>query len=109
MVSYFVRYRGQAQDPSAFLRYYKERHAPILQRLPGIRSLTMHVAQPWEDPCPVRPSGSLLVAQMTFEDVAALNAALQSDARRVAREDFDCFPQFRGEVTHEALTAGRVF
>lgn len=109
MVSYFVRYRGVAADPAAFVGYYSGRHAAILQRLPGIRSLILHTPQSWNDPFPVNPGGSLLLAQMTFDDAKALDVALRSDARKDAREDFAGFPAFEGEVTHQAMKAEVIF
>ena len=39
MVSYFVRYRGQAADPRAFACYYENEHAQVLRRFSGIRAL----------------------------------------------------------------------
>jgi len=107
--SYIVRYHGSASDPDAFLRYYRDQHAPILGRFPGIRSLILHRDAPFEDPFPVRPGGNLLLAQMTFYDVAALNAALRSEARAAARDDFASFPPFDGEVTHQAFVTETLF
>lgn len=109
MVSYFVRYKGIAADPAAFSRYYSGQHAAILKRFPGIRSLILHTPQAWTDPFPVKTCGSLLLAQMTFDDGAALDLALRSDARREAREDFSRFPAFEGEVTHQAMKAEVIF
>ncbi|HEY2135048.1 MAG TPA: EthD family reductase [Xanthobacteraceae bacterium] len=109
MVSYFVRYRGQSQDPTGFCAYYGNQHADILRRLPGIRSLILHQPSAWNDPCPVNPGGSLLLAQMTFDAPADLDAALRSQARQEARADFSHFPQFSAEVTHEALAAKVIF
>ena len=109
MVSYFVRYRGHARDPQAFAAYYRERHAAILKDFPGIDSLIMHAPVPFHDPFPVRPAKTMLLAQMTFASPAALDAALHSDARRLAREDFAKFPAFDGEVVHEALAAEVIF
>ncbi|MGA2945459.1 MAG: EthD domain-containing protein, partial [Xanthobacteraceae bacterium] len=109
MVSYFIRYHGAAADPVAFLAYYRDHHATILRRFPQIRSLLLHVPVPVSDPFPVRPAGSALLAQMTFDDPASLNAALQSQARGDARDDFALLPAFEGEVTHEALAAEVVF
>ena len=105
MVSYFVRYRGSAADPSAFTSYYAEKHAAILKRFPGLRSLILHMPAAWNDPFPVNPGGSLLLTQMVFDNPQALDAALRSEARTEARADFSRFPQFQGEVTHEAMTA----
>jgi uncharacterized protein (TIGR02118 family) len=109
MVSYFIRYRGTAPDPHGFTTYYETQHAAVLKRFPGIRSLVLHSPTPWHDPCPVRPAGSLLLAQMVFDSPQALDAALNSAARREAREDFLRFPPFDGEVTHEGMTAKMVF
>lgn len=109
MVSYFVRYKGVAADPAAFVDYYAQRHAAILKDFSGIRSLILHTPQTWTDPFPVNPAGSLLLAQMTFDDASALDTALRSDARRAARQDFAHFPAFEGEVTHQAMKAEVIF
>ena len=109
MVSYFVRYKGEAADPAAFAQYYAGQHAAVLKRFPGIRSLVLHTPQSWSDPFPVNPGGSLLLAQMTFDDVATLDAALRSEARKDARADFVRFPAFSGEVTHEAMQTRVIF
>ena len=84
--SYIVRYQGSAPEPDRFLDYYRASHAPILQRFPGIGSLVLHRQADFTDPFPVNPGGNLLIAQMTFDDIPALNAALASPARAEARE-----------------------
>jgi uncharacterized protein (TIGR02118 family) len=109
MVSYFVRYRGAASDPAAFRRYYESQHAGILQHFPNIRSLVLHHPAEWHDPFPVRPGGTSLLAQMQFDSASDLDAALRSEARRQARDDFQQFPAFSGEVTHEAMTGTVIF
>jgi uncharacterized protein (TIGR02118 family) len=107
MVSYFVRYRGSSSDPDGFRRYYETRHAPILGRFPNIRSLILHSPSEWADPFPVRRADSFLLAQMVFDSAGDLDAALRSPARAQARDDFQRFPPFDGDVTHEAM-AGKV-
>jgi hypothetical protein len=57
----------------------------------------------------VNPGGRLLLAQMRFDSIDALNAALASEARVRAREDFRSFPPFQGEITHQAMTSRKVF
>lgn len=109
MVSYFVRYRGNSPQPAAFLAYYRERHAQLLKQFPAIHSLVLHTPASFQDPFPIRRGGTMLLAQMIFDSAADLNAALRSDARRQARDDFSKFPQFDGEVTHEALSAEVIF
>jgi len=109
MVSYFVRYRGSAADPSAFIAHYRNQHAAILRRLPQIMSLVLHTPVGFRDPFPVRPGGSALLAQMIFPNRAALDAALQSPPRAEARADFARFGEFDGEIAHEALSGEVIF
>ena len=66
----------------------------MLRRFPSIRSLILHQPAPWNDPFPVRPGETLLLAQMQFDSAGDLDAALRSDARRQARDDFHRFPPF---------------
>ena len=103
MVSYFVNYRGESPEAGAFIDYYAATHAALLAELPGIRRLVVHTPVSWNDPFPVNRGGCLLLAQMTFDSVAALDAALASEARARARADFQRFPAFAGSVTHEAM------
>lgn len=107
--SYIVRYHGSAPQPEKFLDYYRDSHAPILQRFPGIGSLVLHRQADFTDPFPVNPGGNLLIAQMTFDDIPALNAALASPARAEARDDFAGFPAFDGDVTHQAFVSEKLF
>lgn len=107
--SYIVRYQGTAADKAGFLTHYREKHAPILQQFPGIGSLVLHQGADFSDPFPVNPGGNLLIAEMTFDDLPALNAALASSARAEARDDFGNFPSFDGEVTHQAFVSERIF
>jgi uncharacterized protein (TIGR02118 family) len=109
MVSYFVRYRGEASDPAEFAAYYAQHHAQILRRFPEIASLTLHLPIASADPFAVKPGGSFMLAQMAFADAASLNRALRSEARREARADFARFPAFDGEVTHEAMRRQVIF
>jgi uncharacterized protein (TIGR02118 family) len=109
MVSYFVRYRGASADPEKFRAYYETRHATLLRGFIGIRSLVLHQPVACNDPCPVKPGGTFLLAQMTFDAPADLDAALRSPARQEARADFSRFPPFDGEVTHEAMMAKVIF
>lgn len=109
MVSYFVSYRGSTPEPEVFLEHYAGEHARLLAGFPGIRTLVLHTPVGWNDPFPVNPGGRLLLAQMTFDSTVALDAALASEARVRARDDFKCFPPFEGSVTHQAMVAHTVF
>jgi hypothetical protein len=107
MVSYFVRYRGWADDADEFNVYYETVHAKILRTFTNIQSLLLHRPAPWTDPLPVDRGDSALLAQMVFRSTQDLDVALRSEARRRARDDLQRFPPFTGSVTHEAM-AGKV-
>jgi uncharacterized protein (TIGR02118 family) len=109
MICYFVRYRGSAADPAAFVDHYATHHVAILKEFPGIRTLALHEPAVWNDPFPVRDDGTTLLVQMTFNTPADLQRALHSEARRRAREDFGRFPPFSGEVTHQAMRSRIIF
>ena len=109
MVSYFVRYRGGSPSPEAFQNYYETRHADILRQFPNIRSLILHRPAACTDPFPVRRGETMLLAQMQFDSASDLDNALRSPARALARNDFQRFPPFDGEVTHEAMTGNVIF
>ena len=109
MVSYFVQYRGTASDPRGFRDYYETRHAVILREFTNIRSLILHRPAEWVDPFPVQQAGTLLLAQMVFDSTQDLDGALKSDARRRARDDFLLFPEFAGEITHQAMSSKVIF
>src|ERR1700756_5365760 len=102
-VSYFVRYDIQVADLEAFLRRYREVHVPMVTRWPGVRRMVLHTPLAWRDPFPVNPGKAVLLAQLEFEDEAAMNAAFASPERAAAREDFKRFPSYEGTVVHQAM------
>jgi uncharacterized protein (TIGR02118 family) len=108
-VSYFVRYEGEAESQEAFLSHYRDGHAPILARFPGIRRIILHTPTTWHDPFPVKADRFALVAQMIFDTKEDLDRALQSEDRAIAREDFSSFPPFHGIVYHQATISEEVF
>ena len=108
-ISYFVRYEGKSEDQEAFLAHYRDRHAPILARFPGIRRIVLHTPTMWQDPFPLKPDRFALVAQMIFDTQEDLDNALHSAERSLAREDFASFPPFDGLVYHQATISQEVF
>ncbi len=103
-VSYFVRYAGLPQPTDRFVGHYRDVHAGILAGFPGIRGLTIYQPAAWTDPQGVTPGGAEFMAQMDFDDLAALQAALESDARARARVDFANLEVGDAQVTHQAMT-----
>ena len=49
-----------------------------------------------------------LLAQMTLSPPRP-SSGLASDARRVARADFENFPDFEGRIFHQALQGEKIF
>ena len=79
-----VLYR-QPDDPEGFDREYESVHLPIVRRYPGIRELriTRYARDPRGN-----PPAYALAAEMLFDDEAALDAALASEAGRESGKDF---------------------
>jgi uncharacterized protein (TIGR02118 family) len=83
MTTLLVLYRrpdGGPEETATFERRYTQEHLPLVAATPGLRSTVLQ-----------RVSGALggetdliLVAAMTFDDRAALDAGLASDAMRAA-------------------------
>jgi uncharacterized protein (TIGR02118 family) len=64
------------EDPAAFDTHYRDTHAPIVRRYPGLRDLRLTRA----DGVAGRPPAFYLMAEMAFDSRADLDAALASDA-----------------------------
>ena len=107
--SYLVRYRGMPEDPERFLDHYRTQHATILRAYPNIRSCLLHRGVPWADPVAVRPDDLFALAELRFDSIEDLNAALASDVRQRSRLDFVNFPRFVGEVSHQAVITEALF
>ena len=108
-VSYFVRYDIDIADLDGFMRRYREVHVPLVSRWPGLRRMVLHTPLAWRDPFPVNPGKAVLMAQLEFEDEAAMNAAFASRERAEAREDFKRFPRYGGSVVHQAMSGEEVY
>ena len=102
---------GIAELPqsAAFQAYYEARHAEILKQFPDIRSLVLHRPPHGQIRLRYGEGKPCCSRQMQFDSVGALDNALRSEARRLARDDFQRFPPFDGEVTHEAMTGKVIF
>ena len=104
MISYFVRYRGSAADPAAFVELLRDSSRRDPQTVSRHPYAVAARAGGLERSVPGTPDGTALLAQMTFDTPADSAArACSSEARRRAREDFARFPPFSGEVTHQAM------
>jgi uncharacterized protein (TIGR02118 family) len=79
----------QPDDPAAFDAYYQEVHAPIVRRYPGLRELRMTKIESVSERLPAY----YLMAEMTFESRADLDAALASEPGRESGRDLRNFAQ----------------
>jgi uncharacterized protein (TIGR02118 family) len=80
---------NQPEDPEAFDAHYRETHAPIIRRYPGLRDLRMLKA----DGVAGRPSAFYLMAEMVFDARADLDAAVASEAGVESARDLRNFAQ----------------
>jgi uncharacterized protein (TIGR02118 family) len=77
----------QPDDPAAFDAHYREVHAPIIHRYPGLRDLrTVRV-----EPIGPRSTPYYLMAEMSFDSRADLDLALTSDAGVESARDLRSF------------------
>jgi uncharacterized protein (TIGR02118 family) len=71
-------------DPEFFERHYREIHVPLVKQLPGVRRYTFSRAAR-----PVRGDLYYRIAELDFDDIAALQHAFASPEGRVAASDVD--------------------
>jgi len=75
-------------DPKAFDKYYAETHIPLAKKLPGLRKYEVSqgpVASP------AGASGIYLVAILTFDNMAAVQAAFGSEEGKATAGDLKNF------------------
>lgn len=93
---------GEPADREQFEQHYRERHLPLVAVVPGLRRFTT---------CHPRPLGEdapYLVAELWFEDEAALATALDSPelataAQDAAAMDVASLRQTVGEVVEQPI------
>lgn len=75
-------------DPAAFDAYYAQTHIPIAKKIPGLRHY--HVSKGAVS-SPAGATGVHLVAILTFDDLAAVQAAFASPEGQAAAADIPNF------------------
>lgn len=79
----YVMYRKPGMSQEAFSAYWKETHGPIVEAVPGLRRYVQNHAQ-------AAPDGNVFcdgIAELWFDDAAALGAGLGSEQGRALLED----------------------
>src|SRR5260370_11903393 len=87
MIQLTVLY-GHPQDPAAFDRHYRETHAQLAKRLPGLKGYTTHKPTSLN---PQEQSPYYLIADLYFENMGTFQAALQSPEGQAAAGDLPGF------------------
>lgn len=93
--AYLVIYEGRPEDPEAFLKYYVEKHVPLVWAFPRIRRVEVQRG--------VEGGDFFLVARLSFDAIEDLRVAVSSPERERAREDMKNFPPFLGSVRRQAV------
>ena len=78
----FVVLYDTPSDVDAFERHYRDVHIPLAKQYPGLRRFTCS-----RDPLSVIGEPCHLVVMLDWDDMAALETALGSEAGRRAAED----------------------
>ena len=76
------------KDTAAFDKHYFEKHVPIAKKIPGLRKFAVS-----QGPVatPVGPSGFHLIAILTFDNLAAIQAGFGSAEGQAAGADVQTF------------------
>lgn len=77
--------RRAGMSVEEFSRYWQEVHGPIGRRIPGLRRLVQ--SHPVPHPDDMRPPAFDGMAELWFDDLAAVRAAQQSPEWRTSSED----------------------
>jgi uncharacterized protein (TIGR02118 family) len=94
MVRFLVLY-NMPEDPAEFDRHYREVHIPLAEKLPGLRRYTIS-----RDMALVRGEAFYMIAELDFDDRAALQAAFESPEGQAAAEDV---PKFATGGSHSMI------
>jgi uncharacterized protein (TIGR02118 family) len=87
MAEVVVTYRTP-QDPAAFDKYYAETHIPLAKKLPGLRKYQVSQGAV---ATPAGLSGNHLIATLTFDSIAAIQAAFASPEGQATAGDLPKF------------------
>ncbi|MDB5617166.1 EthD family reductase [Tardiphaga sp.] len=82
-------------DPAAFDRYYTATHIPLAKKMPGLRNYQVSKG---DVAGPGGPTGAHLVAMLTFDSVAAIQAAFASPEGQAAVGDLPNFASGGADV-----------
>jgi uncharacterized protein (TIGR02118 family) len=76
------------KDTAAFDKYYAETHIPLAKKMPGLRK---YLVSKGPVATPAGPSGIYLIATLSFDSMAAIQAAFGSAEVRATAADVKNF------------------
>lgn len=79
---------GHPQDPAAFDAYYQQTHAPLANKIPGLKG---YIANKPAALNPQEKSPHYLIAELYFDNMEALQAGFQSSEGQAAAADTQNF------------------
>ena len=84
MATLVVMYKT-AKDPTAFDKYYVEKHIPLAKKIPGLRKYEVS-----QGPVatPAGPSAYHLVALLHYDNIAAIQSALPAQRGKLRSPTF---------------------
>ena len=99
---YVVAYEGPAVDLNAWLSFYIASHAPLLQKLPGVREVEISSEAMWCAPVAHGWKRETYMQRnhVLFDSAQALTDALHSPVRDELRRDGQAFPPAGGRSPH---------
>ena len=92
MVKLIALYQKPA-DVEAFNQHYRNVHIPLANKMPGLRRCELG----WVTGAPGGEARYHLVAELYFDDMEALNAAMKSPEGKAAAKDL---MSFAGPIVH---------
>jgi uncharacterized protein (TIGR02118 family) len=96
MVHRLVVNYGQPTDPAAFDAYYRDTHAPLAQKMPGLVRFTVGHARSMD---PAQPA-PYLVAELDFDSEQAMGEAFASAEGQAAAADVATFATGGAAMAH---------
>jgi uncharacterized protein (TIGR02118 family) len=96
MVHRLVVSYGQPTDPAAFDAHYRDTHAPLAQKMPGLVRFTVGHARAMD---PAQPA-PYLVAELDFDSEQAMGEAFASAEGQAAAADVGTFATGGATMTH---------
>lgn len=94
-MAYLVLYEVEPESPHEFLRYYIEKHLPIVWTFPKIRRIEVDRGLEGGD--------FFMITRLTFDTIEDLRIAIHSKERARARDDMKNFPPYKGRIRWQTV------